>query len=115
MKIYSIKTSTKDIKLYSTYFGVVTKKRTGFENEYIACVRTYIEHKGTPCYVPTNGVEGIMKIETAREMWYEKSKQKNVIIDSEGEDVLKSNGKEPMMDSEIITEMDAHAVHSERL
>ena len=111
MKIYSIKTPTDIQEPYSIYFGVVTKKRTGFKNEHIACVRTYIEHDGVPRYIPTNtnGSEGIMNIENAREIWNEKSKQKNIIIDSEGEDVLKSNGKEPMMDSEIILEMDTNA------
>ena len=112
MKIYSIKTPTDVQEPYSIYFGVVTKKRTGFTNEHLACVRTYIENKDMPLYVPTEddcGVSGIMNIATARWIWYKKSKQKNIIIDSEGEDVFKSNGSEPMMDSEIILEMDTYA------
>ena len=112
MKIYSIRRSNFSGKWYTTYFGVVTKNRTGFNNEHIACVRTYVENDGAPCYVPFDGVQGIMDIENARKKWDELLKPSDgigIVIDSEGEDVFKSNGKEPMMDSEIITEVDTYA------
>ncbi len=97
---------------YTTYFGIVAEKRTGFHNENVAGVRTYIEHEGTPRHVPNEGGIHIMDVADARKVWHEYSKSSHatgIVIDSEGEDVFKSNGKEPMTDFEVVTEMDTYA------
>ena len=115
MKVYSIVRSDKN-GAYATYFGIVTEKRTGFTNENLACVRTYIEHEGAPRYVPELPLPlvggGIMNIATARGVWHNLLKPSYgmaIVSNSEYHEVFKSNGKEPMMDSEIINEMDTHA------
>ena len=111
MKIYSIRRSTKS-GVFTTYFGVVSEKRTGFKNEHVVGVRTYIEHHGAPHYVPNGSGISIMDVAGARKIWHEHSKPSygtGIVIDSEGNDVFKSNGNEPMMDFEVITEMDTYA------
>ena len=111
MKIYSIRRSS-GTGTNVTYFGVVSEKRTGFHNEHVVGVRTYIEHDGAPCHVPNSHGIHMMDVADARKIWHEQSKSAHgvgIVIDSEGEDVLKSNGNEPMMDFEVITEMDTYA------
>jgi len=111
MKIYSIRRS-ESTGTFTTYFGVVSKKRTGFYNENVVGVRTYIEHEGAPRHVPNDDGTHMMDVADARKRWHEQSKLTHttgIVIDSEGEDVLTSNGREPMTDFEVITEMDTYA------
>ena len=111
MKIYSIRRSTKS-GVFTTYFGVVSEKRTGFKNEHVVGVRTYIEHHGAPHYVPHGDGLSIVDVEEARRRWHlnlEPSYGMGIVIDSEGDDVLTSNGREPMTDFEVITEIDTYA------
>ena len=111
MKIYSIRRSD-NTGTHTTYFGVVTEKRTGFHNEHVVGVRTYIEHDGAPHHVPNSRGIHIMDVADARKIWHEHSKPSygtGIVIDSEGDNVLKSNGNEPIMDFEVVTEIDTYA------
>ena len=111
MKIYSIRRSD-NTGTHTTYFGVVSEKRTGFKNEHVVGVRTYIEHEGTPRHVPNEGGIHMMDVADARKIWHQHLKPTHgmgIVIDSEGEDVLTSKGREPMMDFEVVTEIDTYA------
>jgi hypothetical protein len=108
MKIYSVIRATRWGCTY-TYFGAVSKKRTGFNNENVVGVMTFNKNGEL-----VGGVtqKNIFDVKDARKKWFEYSKGEwgtSIAVESEGIDVFKPNGKEPMMDSEVTKAIDTYA------
>ncbi|HIJ11167.1 TPA: hypothetical protein HA278_03870 [Candidatus Woesearchaeota archaeon] len=96
-----------------TIFAVVSKKRTNFDNKNIVCVRSYDMENGVRNDyqdIKENGINGIVDINTARKIWNRCIRNHKIKI---SESIYKkTNGREPMMDSEVCDMMTEIATKS---
>ena len=88
-----------------TIFGVVSKKRTNFDNNNVVCVRAYDVSEYNRLYSKDIPKNGIMSIDDARTVWNKRIKSANKITISES--VYNTvSGKEVMMDGQVVKAME---------